>query len=269
MTTQKIAVVTGANRGLGFETSRQLAKQGYKVILTSRNQAKGKTATEQLQSEGLDIIFHALDVTSDDSVRQLADFIGQQFGHLHVLVNNAGVFLDFQADSTSVFDAKVDTLRQTMETNVYGVLRVTQALIPLMQKNNYGRIVNVSSGMGQLSGMDGTCTGYRISKTALNALTRILASELSNTNILVNSMCPGWVRTETAVNAFAKILGNKSSNTDISGKSTYPDWIKTYMSGANALRTPEQGVDTIVWLATLADGGSTGGFFRDRQPIDW
>jgi NAD(P)-dependent dehydrogenase (short-subunit alcohol dehydrogenase family) len=124
-----------------------------------------------------------------------------------------------------------------METNVYGVLRVTQALIPLMKKQNYGRIVNVSSGMGQLHDMGGGSTGYRISKTALNALTRIFASELQGTNILVNSVCPGWVKTD--------------------------------MGGENASRTPEEGVDTIVWLATLADGGATGGFFRDRKSIDW
>jgi NAD(P)-dependent dehydrogenase (short-subunit alcohol dehydrogenase family) len=124
-----------------------------------------------------------------------------------------------------------------METNVYGVLRVTQALIRLMKKQNYGRIVNVSSGMGQLHDMGGGSTGYRISKTALNALTRIFASELQGTNILVNSVCPGWVKTD--------------------------------MGGENASLTPEQGVDTIVWLATLADGGARGGFFRNRKPIDW
>lgn len=236
-TTKKVAVVTGANRGLGFEASRQLAKKGFRVIITSRDEEKGKPAAEKLQSEGLDVTYHSLDVTSDESSEKLAQFIREEFGKLDVLVNNAGIYIDAQAGVNSVFDAKIDTLRQTMETNVYGVLRVTQALIPLMKQHNYGRIVNVSSGMGQLSDMSGGYTGYRISKTALNALTRIFASELQDTNILLNSVCPGWVKTD--------------------------------MGGQNALLTPEQGVDTIVWLATLTDGSATGGFFRDRQPIDW
>ncbi|MEI2577879.1 SDR family oxidoreductase [Scytonema sp. PRP1] len=236
-TTQKVAVVTGANRGLGFEASRQLAKKGYQVILTSRDEAKGKAAAEKLQAEGLNVIFHPLDVTNDESSQQLAEFLHEQFGKLDVLVNNAAIYIDSQTGGNSVFDAKIDTLRQTIETNVYGVLRVTQALIGLMQKQNYGRIVNVSSGAGQLTDMGSGVPTYRISKTALNALTRILANELQGKNILVNSVCPGWVKTD--------------------------------MGGPNAPRTPEQGVDTIVWLATLPDEGATGGFFRDRQPIDW
>ncbi|MBW4448730.1 MAG: SDR family oxidoreductase [Spirirestis rafaelensis WJT71-NPBG6] len=236
-TTKKVAVVTGGNRGLGFEASRQLAKLQYQVVLTSRDEAKGKAAADKLQSEGLDVTFHPLDVTSDESSQKLAEFISQQFGKLDVLVNNAGIYIDEQAGNDSVFDAKIDTVQQTMETNVYGVLRVTQALIPLMKKQNYGRIVNVSSGMGQLHDMGGGYTGYRLSKAALNALTRIFASELQGTNILVNSVCPGWVKTD--------------------------------MGGANAPRTPEQGVNTILWLATLADDGATGGFFRDKKAIDW
>ncbi|GAX40537.1 short-chain dehydrogenase/reductase SDR [Tolypothrix sp. NIES-4075] len=235
-TTKKVAVVTGGNRGLGFEASRQLAKLQYQVVLTSRDEAKGKAAAEKLQAEGLDVTFHPLDVTSDESSQKLAEFIYQQFGKLDALVNNAGIYID-EVGNNSVFDAKIDTVQQTIATNVYGVLRVTQALIGLMKKQNYGRIVNVSSGMGQLHDMGGGSTGYRLSKTALNALTRIFASELQGTNILVNSVCPGWVKTD--------------------------------MGGANATRTPEQGVDTIVWLATHADGGATGGFFRDKKPIDW
>jgi NAD(P)-dependent dehydrogenase (short-subunit alcohol dehydrogenase family) len=236
-TTQKVAVVTGGNRGLGFEASRQLAKKGYHVVLTSRDEAKGKAAAEKLQAEGLNVIFHPLDVTNDESTHTLANFIREQFGKLDILVNNAAIYIDSQTSGNSVFDAKIDTLRQTMETNVYGVLRVTQALIELMKKQNYGRIVNVSSGAGQLTDMGSGYPAYRISKTALNALTRIFSNELQGTNILVNSVCPGWVKTD--------------------------------MGGPNAPRTPEQGVDTIVWLATLPDGSATGGFFRDRQPIDW
>ncbi len=236
-TTKKVAVVTGGNRGLGFEASRQLAKQEYHVILTSRDEIKGKAAAENLRNEGLSVQFYPLDVTSDVSSRQLAEFIRQEFRKLDVLVNNAGIYLDVQATSNKIVTAKIETLQKTFETNIYGVLLVTQALIPLMKEQNYGRIVNVSSSMGQLTNMEGGSPGYRISKTAVNAITRIFAGELQGTNILVNAVCPGWVKTD--------------------------------MGGPEAPRTPEQGSDTIVWLATLPDGSATGGFFRDRQPIDW
>jgi NAD(P)-dependent dehydrogenase (short-subunit alcohol dehydrogenase family) len=238
-TDRKIAVVTGANRGLGLETCRQLAQLSLTVILTSRDPAKGQAAADKLRAEGLDVVFHPLDVTNAGSVARLGEFIANEYGRIDVLVNNAGVFLDPIGDSdpsaSSVFRADIDTLRTTMDTNLYGPLRVCQALIPLMHGS--GRVVNVSSGMGQLSEMNGCCPGYRFSKTALNALTRILADELQNTEIKVNSVCPGWVRTD--------------------------------MGGPNATRPVEEGAATIVWLATLADDGPSGGFFRDKQPIPW
>nr|WP_315871076.1 SDR family oxidoreductase [Trichocoleus desertorum] len=232
---RKIAVVTGANRGLGLETSRQLAKQGVYIILTSRDQAKGQAVVQQLQSEGLEVGYHPLDVTDAASVQQLAQFVRDQFGHLEILVNNAGIGLDF--DNDSLFNLQIEILTQTLQTNLYGPILLSQALIPLMQVRGYGRVVNVSSGAGQLSDMNSGYSSYRMSKTALNALTRILANELQGSNILVNSVCPGWVRTD--------------------------------MGGPDAPRTPEQGADTIALLATLPDGGPTGGFFRDRQPIPW
>jgi len=235
MSNAKIAVVTGGNRGIGFETCRQLAKQGLHVVLTSREPEKGQRAVETLSSEGLNVTHHPLTVTDTDSVAQLAAFLQDEFGRVDALVNNAGVYLD--AEGSSVFEAEIDTLRQTLETNVYAPLQLAQAIVPMMRQQNYGRIVNVSSGMGQLTQMGGGAPGYRLSKTALNALTRILAAELEGTNILVNSVCPGWVRTD--------------------------------MGGESAPRSPEQGADTIVWLATLPDGSPTGGFFRDRAPIPW
>lgn len=235
---QKVAIVTGANRGLGFETCRQLAKRDIQVILTSRDQAQGKAAVEKLQAEGLEVVSHPLDVTSAESIEHLAQFIRNQFGRLDILVNNAGIARDPLGDSEgSIFNTKVSTIRETMETNLHGPLLLCQALIPLMKEHHYGRVVNVSSGAGQLSDMNTGFPAYRMSKTALNALTRIFANELEGTNILVNSVCPGWVRTD--------------------------------MGGPNATRSVEQGVDTIVWLATLPDDGPTSGFFRDRQPIDW
>lgn len=240
-TTKKVAVVTGANRGLGFETCRQLAQQGIAVILTSRDEENGKATAEKLQTEGLDVKFYHLDVTSPESIEHLARYIRNEFGKLEILVNNAGIAKDPLGDPEgSVFNAKINTLQQTIETNVYGPLLLCQALIPLMKEQNYGRVVNVSSGIGQISGMDDISTSYpayRISKTALNVVTRMVANELKDTNILVNSVCPGWVKTD--------------------------------LGGPNAPRTIEQGVETIVWLATLPDDGPTNGFFRNRKPIPW
>lgn len=237
--TLKIAVVTGANRGLGLETCRQLAGLGLTVILTSRDAHKGEQAVAGLRDSGLDVRYHPLDVTDPRSIHGLAGFVEAGFGRLDVLVNNAGVFLDpmdsAEPDAASVFRAELDTVRRSMETNLYGPLLLCQALVPLMQGS--GRIVNLSSGMGQLSDMNGCCPGYRFSKVAINALTRILADELQSTHIKVNSVCPGWVRTD--------------------------------MGGPNAERPVEQGADTIVWLATLPDDGPSGGFFRDRKPIPW
>lgn len=229
----RVAVVTGANRGLGLETCRQLADLGLTVILTSRDPHKGEAAAGSLRGAGRDVRYHPLDVTDPDSIQRLAGFIEREFGRLDVLVNNAGVFLD--PLDTSVLHADLDIVRRSMETNLYGPLLLCQALVPLMQGR--GRIVNLSSGMGQLSEMNGCCPGYRFSKTALNALTRSLADELRDTQIKINSLCPGWVRTD--------------------------------MGGANATRPVEEGADTIVWLATLPDDGPSGGFFRDRRPIPW
>jgi len=235
----QVAVVTGANRGLGYETCRQLARRGLRVILTCRDPAKGAAAVAALAQEGLQVSFHPLDVTEDAAIERLAGYVDREFGRLDVLVNNAGVFLDPMAtgnpSDSSIFNARTDTIRRTMETNVYGPLRLCQELVPLM--DGHGRIVNLSSGMGQLAEMNGCCPGYRMSKVALNALTRMLADELKETGIKVNSLCPGWVRTD--------------------------------MGGNDATRSVEAGAETIVWLAMLPDDGPSGGFFRDMQSIPW
>lgn len=239
--TKPVAVVTGANRGLGLETARQLAKRDIQVIVTSRNAGKGAMAMEKLSAEGLDVLFQPLDVTSESSVAELGTFIHSHCGRLDILINNAGVFLDIHSTedtgNASVFNASLETLTATLKTNLYGPLLLAQELVPLMKQQHYGRIVNVSSGMGQLSDMEGKSPAYRISKTALNALTRILAAETEGYNILVNSVCPGWVRTD--------------------------------MGGSGAERTVEEGASGIVWAATLPDDGPSGGFFRDGQPIPW
>jgi NAD(P)-dependent dehydrogenase (short-subunit alcohol dehydrogenase family) len=236
---KQVAVVTGANRGLGLETCRQLAGSGFTVVLTARDPASGAAAADKLRARGLEVIFQPLDVTDPASVARLREFLAHECGRIDVLVNNAGVFLDPRGgddpDASSVLRADIDTLRASMETNLYGALRMCQAMIPLMQGS--GRIVNLSSGMGQLSDMNGCCPGYRFSKAGLNALTRALADELRHTSIKINSVCPGWVRTA--------------------------------MGGPHAERPVEKGAETIVWLATLADDGPSGGFFRDKEMIAW
>lgn len=236
---KRVALVTGANRGLGFETCRQLSRLGVDVLLASRDQKKGLEAAALLESERLTVTAYQLDVTDAKTILRLVTFIETRFGRLDILVNNAGVYLEHTEGGIrpGILNANFDIVRQTMETNIYGPWRMCQALVPIMQRNQYGRIVNVASNMGQLSKMAAGWPGYRISKAALNALTRILADEVRGTNVLVNSACPGWVRTD--------------------------------MGGANAPLTVEQGADTIVWLATLADDGPSGGFFRERQLLDW
>jgi NAD(P)-dependent dehydrogenase (short-subunit alcohol dehydrogenase family) len=232
-----VAVVTGAYRGLGLETCRQLADLGYRVVLTARRDTDGEAAAASLREQGKDVRFQRLDVDDQTLVDDLALSIRDQFGRLDVLVNNAGIFPDPPPDSatSSVFEADADTLRDAFETNTLGPWRLCRALVPLMNGN--GRVVNVSSGMGQLSDMNGCCPGYRLSKTALNAVTRIFADELKDTAVKVNSVCPGWVRTE--------------------------------MGGDNATLSVEEGARGIVWAATLDDDGPSGGFFRHGEPIDW
>ena len=237
--TQRIAVVTGANRGIGREVCRQLALRDCTVVLTSRDAKKGNEAAHAFQEEGLDVTAMALDVTDPESVQALRDEVEHRFSRVDVLVNNAGILPDSRKnpEGISILTARLETLRTAMETNVYGALHVAQLLVPLMRKHDYGRIVNVSSGMGQLSEMGGGYPGYRISKTALNAVTRVLSQELLGENILVNSVCPGWVRTD--------------------------------MGGPSATRSLEQGAAGIVWAATLPNDGPTGGFFRDGEPLAW
>ncbi|HYB13002.1 MAG TPA: SDR family oxidoreductase [Myxococcota bacterium] len=235
---KRIALVTGANRGLGFEASRQLARLGLRVVITARDEAKGREAAHTLANEGLDVLFHALDVTSARSVAAVARFGELEFGGIDVLVNNAGVMLDSRSPSASgVLPTELGAFERTYDTNVLGPVRLCQALAPGMRARGFGRVVNVSSGLGQLADMRGGWPAYRSSKAALNALTRMLAAELAGTNVLVNSVDPGWVRTD--------------------------------MGGAQADRSTLEGSDTIVWAATLPDGGPSGGFFRDRKPIPW
>lgn len=235
MAAPHVAVVTGANRGLGLEIARQLARAGNHVVLTSRDAAKGKAACQSLHDAGLAVTYRRLDVTSPRSVKSLASFITERFARLDILINNAGVMIDPRG--TRFLNSALETYRSTFDTNVWGPLLLIQTLLPLMRKHSYGRIVNMSSGLAQLTGMGNSTPAYRISKTALNALTCIVAAETKGSNILVNAACPGWVRTD--------------------------------MGGTGASRSVEEGADTPVWLAGLPDGGPTGGYFRDRAVIAW
>jgi NAD(P)-dependent dehydrogenase (short-subunit alcohol dehydrogenase family) len=229
---ERAALVSGGNRGIGREVARQLADLGYRVVIGSRDLPKGDEVAREL---GKNVSAVQLDVTDEDSIVRAVASVAEDPGRLDVLVNNAGI--TGGGWSTNAVDADLDQVRKTLDTNLFGAWRLTEEALPLMRRNGYGRIVNISSGMGQLSDMGGHSPGYRVSKTGLNVLTRMLTAELADENILVNSVCPGWVRTD---------MGTQS-----------------------ARRSVEEGADTPVWLATLADDGPRGGFFRDREPIPW
>ena len=234
----KIAVVTGGNRGMGLEACRQLGRRGARVVLTSRDPANGESAARRLQDDGLDVRAHQLDVADDQSIARLAGFVRGEFGRLDILINNAAIVRgrdERRERAMRPFTATAAGLREVLATNLIGPFLLCQALIPLMQGS--GRVVNVSSGMGQLSEIAADFPAYRISKAGLNALTGIFASELEGTGIKVNAACPGWVRTD--------------------------------MGGARATRSVEEGVATTIWLATLPDDGPSGGLFRDRRRIPW
>ena len=229
----KIALVTGANRGLGLEVVRQLARRGMVVILGARDEAKGQRAAESLQEAGLAVVPRRLDVTEQQTIDRLATDVGQEFGRLDVLVNNAGALYDTWQRATRV-DFRL--VQEALETNTVGPWRVCQAFVPLLRKSQAGRIVNVSSEAGSLTSMGAGTPAYTVSKAALNAFTRVLAAELRDTRILVNAVCPGWVATDM---------------------------------GGRGGRPVEEGAASVVWAATLPDGGPTGGFFRDGRPLPW
>lgn len=238
MAETRIALVTGGNRGIGLEIVRQLSRTGIMAVLGSRDLDKGREAAGKLASEGLEPPVVALDVRDAVSIRAAVEEVLSLFGRIDVLVNNAGILKEGQTpEESKVLEVSPQLAIETYDTNTLGPLRMMQAVVPIMQKGGYGRVVNISSGAGQLSDMQAGYPAYRMSKAALNALTRVTAAELGPALVKVNAMCPGWVRTD--------------------------------MGGPNATRSVEQGAETAVWLATLADNGPTGGFFRDKAPIAW
>ena len=193
MNNKLVALVTGANKGIGFETARKLASHGVKVFLTARETTRGTEASNKLAGEGMDVCFQQLDVTNPDDIDRLAAFVEKEYGRLDILINNAGIAIDDHLNST---DADLDLVRQTLEVNLFGPWRMCQAFLPLMQKQDAGWIINVTSRMGSLDALEGWAPGYRLSKAALNAMTKMMAYELEGSNIKIHAVCPGWINTE-------------------------------------------------------------------------
>jgi len=226
---RKIALITGANRGIGLETARQLKAKGIEVILTSRNVDMGQEAARDLG-----VKFAPLDVDSATGIDALKKHVETKYGRLDILINNAAILLDRQ---DSILNISEEKLRKMLDTNTLAPLMLTRAFLPMMMAQNYGRVVNVSSVLGQISGFSDYTPAYRLTKLALNGITLLLADAVRGKNILVNAVHPGWVKTE--------------------------------MGGPGAPLSLEAGARGIVWSATLPDDGPHGGFFQDGKRMDW
>jgi NAD(P)-dependent dehydrogenase (short-subunit alcohol dehydrogenase family) len=226
----RTALVTGGNRGIGFEACRQLAGAGMNVVLAAREPERGEQAAQELRDEGLDVAYARLDVADSHSVEDCARRLADAGTEVDALVNNAGVY-----PTEGVFSVSEETFEMALEVNTLGPFRTCQAFVPMMFQRGYGRVVNISSGGGSFGEGLGPAA-YAVSKAALNALTVKVAQAVRG-DVKVNAMCPGWVRTD--------------------------------MGGSGAPRSTEEAADTLVWLATPSKGGPNGGFFRDRKPIPW
>ncbi|MGC9930931.1 SDR family oxidoreductase [Priestia aryabhattai] len=230
----KVVLVTGGNRGIGYELVRQLAMDGFKVILTSRNSESGHKAVQKLKDSHLDVSFLTMDINNQTSIRQAAATVNEQYGRLDVLINNAGIYLD---KNQTLVNMDPSVLEKTLTTNFFGAYHVIRSFMPLMEQQAYGRIINVSSEYGAMSEMSSPGVGaYKLSKFILNGLTQLMAAE-SNNDIKINAVDPGWVSSD--------------------------------MGGPSAPRTPEQAARSILWLATIGPEGPSGGFFKDGKQIDW
>ena len=242
---KKIALVTGGNKGIGFETVRQLAEQNIKVLLGARNETEAKKAEETLRAESLDVTFISLDISSSDDIENTRNHIEKQFGKLDILINNAAVFLDNAWFGNNTETVSLKTLRDTFDINYFGTVELTQALLPLLKKSDAGRIVNVSS----LSGSFGVHLdeshwlyqlkpyAYSASKTALNQFTVFLANALEGSKIKVNAVSPGWVQTS--------------------------------IGSDQAPLTPKEGAVSGVAMALIDENGPTGTFSQDGDSLPW
>ncbi|MBV9105016.1 MAG: SDR family NAD(P)-dependent oxidoreductase [Verrucomicrobia bacterium] len=231
MSEQKTALVTGANKGIGYEIVGQLLAKGLRVILTARNEVAGKKAASSFQG---DVQFLPMDVSDDTSIEKAAQAYGERADALDVLINNAGIYPDENVDILTI---PREQLVKTFQTNTFGPLSVTRAFLPFLKKSGGARVINISSGYGQIDGLSHKVPSYCLSKLALNGITIMLDQALRPQGIAVYVMCPGWVRTE--------------------------------MGGANASRSVEEGADTAVWLAIDGPQHLSGKFFRDRKVIAW
>lgn len=231
MANQKIALVTGANKGIGFEVARRLAARDFRVLLAARNPEAGRAAMTKAAGG---IQFLLLDVADDASIREAAAGFGKDHDRLDVLINNAGIYPD---NGVNILSVSREQLITTFQTNAFGALRVIQEFLPYLRKSGEARIINVSSGYGALDGLSGDVPSYCLSKLTLNGVTMMLNEALRPQRIAVNSVCPGWVRTD--------------------------------MGGPGASRSVEEGADTIVWLAAEAPSDLSGKFIRDRREIPW
>lgn len=230
----KVALVTGGNRGIGYELVRQLAVDGFKVILTSRNSESGHKAMQKLKDSHLDVSFVVMDISSEASIRQAAAIVSEQYERLDVLINNAGIYLD---KNQKLVNLDPSVIEKTLETNFFGAYHVIRSFMPLMEQQAYGRIINVSSEYGAMSEMSSSGVGaYKLSKLILNGLTQLIAAE-STKDIKINAVDPGWVSSD--------------------------------MGGPSAPRTPQQAARSILWLATIGPEGPSGGFFKDGKQINW
>lgn len=234
MTRQRLALVTGGNRGIGLATVKSLCAKGIKTIFTCRNPHDGHMAMMDMVEHAKLIDFHPLEVADNDSVAELAEYVQNKYGYLDILINNAGGNYDSWQRAGHVSITEVE---YTIDVNLIGTWRMCNAFIPLMLGQGWGRIINVSSGAGTIAQQDGSTPAYSISKNGVNMLTKSLAADLKSSGITVNAVDPGWVRTA--------------------------------MGGENAPHSKEEGADTIVWLATEAEDGLTSGFFRNRTLISW
>jgi NAD(P)-dependent dehydrogenase (short-subunit alcohol dehydrogenase family) len=232
MNEDRVAVVTGANRGIGKAVARQLHDHGWSVVIGSRNFARGEAVAEELGGTDGPAVAAQLDVADPRSVEQAVSQIGRRFGRVDALINNAAIMYDTWAHGV---DVDLNEVRTAMETNLFGAWRTAQAFLPMLRRSRHGRIVNVSSEGGSISEMSGGTPAYSVSKAALNALTRVFAGELRGDRILVNAVCPGWTATD--------------------------------MGGGG--RPVEDGAASVTWAVLLPDDGPTGGFFRDGKPLPW
>jgi NAD(P)-dependent dehydrogenase (short-subunit alcohol dehydrogenase family) len=230
--TPRVVLVTGANRGIGQELARQLARRGDTVILTARELAKAERTAAALPGHER-VLARRLEVTDPASIEQVATDLDRRYGRLDLLVNNAAIHYDtWQQAST----ADLQVVREALEVNLLGAWQTSLTLLPLLRASGHGRIVNVSSEAGSLASMNGGPPAYNVSKAALNALTRMLAGDLRRDRILVNAVCPGWVATD--------------------------------MGGPGG-RPVAEGAASVLWAIDLPDGGPTGGFYRDGRPVPW